>query len=169
VTGTARVLLIGFGNPGRLDDGLGPALAARINALKLPSVTVDSDYQLQVEYAEALSRYAVVVFADAAVAGKEPFYVEKVVPTRGVTFSSHSLSPADTLGLAQDLFGAETEGFMLGIRGYEFNEFGERLSVRAAENLEQACCFLESLLTLNHPNLITKTLHQLATGADHAA
>jgi len=27
MTSVGKVLLIGFGNPGRLDDGLGPALA----------------------------------------------------------------------------------------------------------------------------------------------
>ena len=29
-----NVLLIGFGNPGRLDDGLGPALAAEIERVR---------------------------------------------------------------------------------------------------------------------------------------
>ncbi len=31
-----RILLIGYGNPGRGDDGLGPLLAARIEALAIP-------------------------------------------------------------------------------------------------------------------------------------
>jgi hydrogenase maturation protease len=60
------VLLLGYGNPGRLDDGLGSELAARVQALGLPGVTVDSDYQLCLEDAEAVSRHDVVVFADAA-------------------------------------------------------------------------------------------------------
>ena len=48
-----KVLLIGYGNPGRLDDGLGPALAAAVEKLAIPGVTVDADYQLNVEDAAA--------------------------------------------------------------------------------------------------------------------
>ena len=67
------VLLLGYGNPGRLDDGLGPALAARVEALALPGVTVQADYQLCLEDAEAAARHDVVIFADAAASGAEPF------------------------------------------------------------------------------------------------
>ena len=45
---TRRILVIGYGNPGRRDDGLGPALAARLEALALPGVTVESDFQLAI-------------------------------------------------------------------------------------------------------------------------
>ena len=70
----AKVLVIGYGNPGRLDDGLGPALAAAIESAAPAGVTVDADYQLTVEDAAAVAEHDVVVFADAAVDGPEPFY-----------------------------------------------------------------------------------------------
>ena len=41
-----KILVIGYGNPGRLDDGLGPAFAERIQAMELPSVTVESNTSL---------------------------------------------------------------------------------------------------------------------------
>ena len=50
------------------------------------------------------------------------------------------------MGLAVDLFGAKTKGYILGIRGYEFNEFGERLSERAQANLEAALLFIEKFI-----------------------
>jgi DNA-binding response OmpR family regulator len=50
-----RVLVIGYGNPGRLDDGLGPALAETLQRLDLPGVTVDADYQLTAE--DGLRKY----------------------------------------------------------------------------------------------------------------
>jgi len=68
----ATVLVIGYGNPGRRDDGLGPALAERLQELRLPGVDVDADYQLTVEDAAAAAEHDVVVFADAAQAGPEP-------------------------------------------------------------------------------------------------
>ena len=38
-----KTLLIGYGNPGRLDDGLGPALAEAVAKLAIPGVTVEAD------------------------------------------------------------------------------------------------------------------------------
>jgi hydrogenase maturation protease len=143
--GPVKVLLIGFGNPGRLDDGLGPALAEAVEKLDLPGLTVDSDYQLTVEDAAEVAKYDVVVFADAAVAGADPFWVKRIAcgPSR-VSFSSHSVSPQAVLALTKELFDSEPKGYVLGIRGHEFNEFGERLSRRAKANLAEAIAYVES-------------------------
>jgi hydrogenase maturation protease len=143
--GTRRVLLIGFGNPGRLDDGLGPALAGMAEKMDLPGWTVDSDYQLCLEDAEAVARHDVAIFADADVSGPEPFSFRRLEPAPSMTFSTHSLKPAAVLGLARQAFGAETEGYMLGIRGYAFNEYEESLSERARANLAEAARFIERL------------------------
>jgi hydrogenase maturation protease len=139
---TPRVLVLGFGNPGRLDDGLGPSLAARLESLDLPQVTVDANYQLGIEDAAEVATHDVVVFADAATRGPEPFYFEALEPTPYLSFSSHSVSPGALLALARDLFEARTQAWVLGIRGYEFNEFGERLSEQARRNLDAAYDFL---------------------------
>ena len=141
-----KVLLIGYGNPGRLDDGLGPALAAAFEAAEQPGLTVESNYQLSVEDAEAAGRHDVVIFADASVAGTEPFFFRRLEPHAELSFSSHSVSPAGVLALAHDLFSAPVRGYALGIRGYEFNEFGEALSQRARVNLAAAIEFLRQVL-----------------------
>lgn len=143
---TPRVLLIGYGNPGRLDDGLGPALAEAVEGWRLPNVTVEADYQLTVENSAAAAEHDVVVFADAAVDGAPPFRFHRLSPRAEVSFSSHSLSPAAVLGLAHDLFGASTEGYVLGIRGYAFNEFEQSLSDPARANLAEALRFIGRLL-----------------------
>jgi hydrogenase maturation protease len=145
------ILLIGYGNPGRLDDGLGPALAAEAERWELPGLTVDADYQLTVEDASDIADHDVVLFADASVNGREPFYLESVTPRRSEGFSTHSVEPDALMDLAQRLFGARTRGYILGIRGYEFNEFGEGLSVRAQENLRAAADFLRERLAAPHP------------------
>ncbi len=142
----SRVLLVGYGNPGRLDDGLGPAAAAHVERLALPEVTVLTDYQLQVELAEELRHHELVLFADAAVSGAEPFEVREVTPAEDLSFSTHSLSPAQLLGLGRRLFRADCRGFTIGIRGHEFDAFGERLSARACENLAAAVAFIERVL-----------------------
>jgi len=68
------VLVIGYGNPGRLDDGLGPAFADAIAGEPLSGVTVDSNYELTVEDSDAVSRHKVTIFVDASVNGREPFF-----------------------------------------------------------------------------------------------
>lgn len=141
-----RVLVIGYGNPGRLDDGLGPALADAIERRAIPDVTVESNYQLTVEDAAQVAEHDVVVFADAAVDGPEPFFWKRVGVRPPQGLGSHTIEPEAVMGLARDAFGAETRGFALGIRGYEFNEFGERLSERARRNLDAAAGFLDARL-----------------------
>jgi len=45
--------------------------------------------------------------------------------------------------MAQDLFQSKAKGYVLGIRGYAFNEFGQSLSQRAKDNLSQAATFIQ--------------------------
>jgi len=144
--GAAKVLVIGYGNPGRLDDGLGPALAEALEKLELPGVTVDSDYQLAVEDARAIADHEVVVFADASLTGPEPFSFHRIGPKPGAHFSSHIVEPGGVLALAGELFGATTEAYVLGIRGYVFDDFGETLSERARANLAAALEFIQRVL-----------------------
>jgi hydrogenase maturation protease len=146
MTGRPRVLLIGYGNPGRRDDGLGPALAEAVERLGVPGVTVDSDYQLTVEDAAAVAEHDVVIFADADTSGPEPYSFRRIEPRSAMSFTSHSVQPAALMGLARDLFGARTEGYLLGIRGYAFNTFEESLSDRARANLEAARAFIHRVL-----------------------
>jgi hydrogenase maturation protease len=155
-----RILLIGYGNPGRLDDGLGAGLASKLEKIALPNVTVDIDYQLSVEHAELIARHDVVIFADAAVAGPEPFGWSRLAPTDDVSFSSHSVSPAAVLGLAHRLFDARTRGYVLGIRGYLFNNFEEALSAGAQENLIAAVAFVEQMI---RDNALDETADRMAS------
>lgn len=143
----AKVLVIGFGNPGRQDDGLGPALAKAVEDLRLPGVCVDADYQLTVEDAAEVAKYDVVIFADADVNGPEPFRMQRIQPgPPQVSFSTHSVRPEAVLALARDLFEREPRAYLLGIRGYKFDAFGEALSDGAVANLDAATTYLESAL-----------------------
>ncbi|NLF31841.1 MAG: hydrogenase maturation protease [Planctomycetes bacterium] len=161
-----RILLIGFGNPGRLDDGLGPAAAAAVEALGLPSVTVDSDYQLTVEDAEAAARHRVAILVDADETGCEPFSVRRLAPGRDLSFSTHSVSPEAVIGMAHGLFGGDVAGYVVGVRGYEFNEFDERLSERARANLDEALAWLRGVLTLDVDALINELDRRSAATAE---
>jgi hydrogenase maturation protease len=141
-----RALLIGYGNPGRGDDALGPAFAEAIDALAVPGLKVEVDFQLNVEDAWDMKGYDLAIFADAAVQGAEPFFWREVQPADTASFSSHAASPEGVLALAKRLFNAKVRGFVMGIRGYEFDEFGAPLTPQAQENLRQAIAFLTARL-----------------------
>ncbi len=133
-----RVLLIGFGNPGRGDDGLGPAFAEAVQHLNLPEVTVESDYQLNVEDAAAIAAHDVAVLVDADASGPAPFAFRVIEPKSELSVSTHSAEPGAVVALARDLFHGRAEAYILGIRGYVFDHFVETLTEQAAANLRAA-------------------------------
>ena len=145
--GRARTLLLGWGNPGRKDDGLGPELARLVDELALPGLTVESDYQLAVEDAAEVAAHDRVLFVDADRSGPEPFSCRPLEPAApALGFSSHSVSPAGLLALASGLFRSRPEAWLLGIRGYEFDDFAEGLSAGARSNLEAAVDYVATAL-----------------------
>lgn len=135
------MLLIGYGNPGRGDDGLGPALSEGMAARGLPGWDIDTDYQLSAEHALAISTHDVVVFADAELDLDEPFSFREIEPGSPEYLGSHSLQPSTVLALCQMLYGARPRAFVLGISGKEFGEVSEGLSDTAAHNLDKARTF----------------------------
>jgi hydrogenase maturation protease len=135
-------LLIGIGNSGRQDDGLGWALLDQAAAF-FPG---DCQYrfQLQLEDAELLSRFDRVLFVDAFKGPlKSGFSWSRVHPQAGTGFSTHLLLPAATLYLCEHLYGRAPRTWLLAIQGYEW-DLKEELSPRARENLDQALGWLQT-------------------------
>ncbi len=65
-----KILVYGYGNPGRQDDGLGIELAEEIDRWcsesGITNVQTDTNYQLNLEDAAGIAQYDVVIFADAS-------------------------------------------------------------------------------------------------------
>ena len=114
------MLILGYGNPGRQDDGLGPAIAEAVEEWALPNVTTDAAYQLNIEEATALAEHDVVVFVDASVNAPEPYSLKRIEAESEITFTTHSVSPESVLALCEDHFNARPETYVLAVRGYEF-------------------------------------------------
>lgn len=140
-TGAARVLVIGYGNPGRQDDGLGPAAAAWIGALGWPGLTAFDNYQLNIEDAVDVAAHDVVWFVDATKTGTAPYEVHDVIAAARIEFTSHIVRPAAILAIARQYYDRTPQAFLLAIRGYEF-AFVEDLTPPAAENLDAALVML---------------------------
>ncbi len=140
-----RILILGYGNPGRQDDGIGPAVVEEIERLKLPGVTAESDYQLVIENAAALAEHEKVIFVDAAVKGPESFRVKSLIPSSTISFTSHVIEPESVLAICRDTFKKVPDAWLIGVRGYEF-ELAEVLSERALENKHKALDFIKLLI-----------------------
>jgi len=139
------VLVLGIGNPGRRDDGLGAAAAERLKKRRLRDVTCDANYQLNVEDALACAENDVVVFVDAARRLRKPFTFTEVRPGPAIPAMSHALGPAAVLAVATALYGKKPEARLLAISGHDFS-VGEGLSRRAEGNLDLAMAFLEAFV-----------------------
>ncbi len=156
---TTKTLLLGWGNEGRRDDGLGPAFVRLLDERDLPDLTLGSGYQLQVEDAFEVASHPRVIFVDADRSGPEPFSFQRLLPAaHALSFSSHSVTPGALLALGRELFDREPEAWLLGIRGYEFDRFDESLSGAARQNLAAAAGFLATALENGRLGEVTTTL-----------
>ena len=136
-----RVLVLGYGNPGRQDDGLGPAAIAEIESMGLPNLTAFDNYQLNIEDAMDVAEHDIVWFVDATKAGPSPYAVRDLAPSSMIDFTSHIVHPEAILAIARQYYGKSPAAFLLAIRGYEF-EFVEELTPGATDNLGVALAML---------------------------
>ena len=144
-----QILVYGYGNPGRQDDGLGNELVRRLEewviAEGLVDIAFDSNYQLNIEDADAIAQNDLVIFVDASEEDIEDFCLSSVDGKGKLAFTTHAASPSYIVKLCQELFQKTPRVFLLHIKGYEWT-FQEGLSSRAEENLGKALDFMKKIL-----------------------
>jgi hydrogenase maturation protease len=133
----AGVLVIGYGNTLRRDDGVGPRVADAVATLALPGVRALACPLLTPELAEAISRARVAIFVDAAVDAPREVQLRKLAPADTSQIMTHAASPATLLALARDVFGHAPEAWWLTIPGEDLS-LGEELSPLAQRGFELA-------------------------------
>jgi hydrogenase maturation protease len=140
-----KILIYGYGNPGRQDDGLGILLVEKIEEWikqnNIENVITDSNYQLNIEDAYNLNSYNTVFFVDASMEETDDIKILPVLPIDKPRFTMHSVSPEYVIGLCEKLYGSYPETFQLHIKGYKW-EFMNEPTPRAKENLITAFEFL---------------------------
>jgi hydrogenase maturation protease len=139
-----RILFYGIGNPGRQDDGIGPAVIEKLEeGFASPRPSLDANYQLMVEDALAVAGHDLVVFVDATYEEIEDIRVSRVQPDYRLSFSTHSVSAESVIALARELYGGKPTAYMLHVRGYHW-ELGAALSQGALKNAHRATKLLLS-------------------------
>ncbi len=142
---TKSVLIIGIGNSGRSDDGLGWLMLDYIEKT-FPGLNVLYRYQLQIEDAEIIRHYSTVIFVDATKENTENgFYFKPCYANMGLGLTSHMLKPETVLWIENELFKTEPTCFVLGIEGVKWDLSLEPSSY-GLDNLHMAHDFLKKQL-----------------------
>lgn len=146
----SKILVYGYGNPGRQDDGLGNAFIEEldkwIEVEVLQNITTDSNYQLNIEDADAIADKDIVIFVDASIEPIEDFILTEVKSSDSkIEFTMHAVSASFVLDLCQKIYKKNPATFLLHIKGYEW-DFKEGLTDEARQNLNMAFEFLKKIL-----------------------
>jgi hydrogenase maturation protease len=126
----ADLLVIGYGNTLRSDDGVGPRVAEAVEGFGLHGVRTHVCQQLSPEHAELISQARVVVFVDAAVDAPREVQLRPLEPADSSQLMAHAADPRTMLALARDVYGRTPKAFWLTIPATELG-FSESLSAGA--------------------------------------
>ena|SRR6266498_889423 len=140
-TDSKRTLIVGIGNSGRGDDGLGWKFVEMTQYLGCDFLDYEFRYQLQIEDAALIGSYDVVIFVDAShVKLSNGFKMKSCISANHYFFSSHMQSPEVILYLANVLYYRFPKAYTLAISGKDW-ELHTSLSKEAEKNLQSALSF----------------------------
>ena len=138
------IVVAGFGNPLRSDDGAGWRVADTLAERWGDRVTVLTGQQPLPEWAPQLARADVAYFVDTSVTADARPRARRVTATDAAV-NGHALSIEQLLGLARSLYGRAPRAYVIELP-IESAEFGERLSPRTAAATERAIRVLDRRL-----------------------
>jgi hydrogenase maturation protease len=140
-----EVLVIGYGNTLRGDDGVGPRVAEAVSHLHLPGVRTLICPLLTPELADPISRVEKVIFVDAAVDAPNEVQWRKLEPNENSQLMAHAADPRTMLALARDAFGRVPEAWWLTIPAVDlgfredFSREVQRGFTEAVEKIQTFC------------------------------
>jgi len=148
---TVHTLIIGYGNPLRGDDGVGPAAAEIVRSWTLPGVQVLTRHQLVPELVEEMKLVERVLFIDAtAQEDARAFEVTLVVPRTTRQPLGHHDTPANLLALLHDLEGHAPFACLVTIAARSLDH-GEGITEATQTNMEAALTWIRSWLRVSIP------------------
>ncbi len=142
-------LIVGYGNPLRGDDGVGPQVAMAVSDWQVPSVKALSVTQLLPELSVEMAAADYVIFVDAGSKGEastlrlEPIVTPPAGPPPAL---NHVCGPAVLVALTQRLYGAHPQAWLLQIPT-EHYDLGRALSETANHGVDSALRTIEQFFT----------------------
>jgi hydrogenase maturation protease len=144
-TTKAQLLVIGYGNTLRGDDGVGPRVAESVGNLCLPGVRTLICQQLSPEHAASIAQADAVIFVDAALDAPREVQFRELTPGGNTQLMAHAADPRTILALARDVFGYTPKAWWLTIPA-ERMEFSEELTPMAQRGCAEAVMKIQSQL-----------------------
>lgn len=144
MTSKDHLLVIGYGNTLRGDDGVGPRVAEAVEALRLPGVRTLVCQQLSPEHAAPIALADTVIFVDAAVDASKEVQFRRLQPNGTSQLMAHAADPRTMLALARDVFGHAPQAWWLTIPAVNL-EFSETLTPEAQRSGAEAVEQVQSL------------------------
>lgn len=141
-----RVLVIGFGNSLRGDDGVGARVVERIAARRWSQTVTLTATQLVPELATVVASAAGVIFVDACV-DQEAVEVRELTPACPLSRRIHDTGPRELLALARTCYGRAPSAWLVLVPGREFG-FVEGLSAATERHADMAVREIESLVEM---------------------
>lgn len=145
-----RLLVIGYGNPGRGDDGLGPHLLTLLAGCQVdfkrlqPRLTLNfiTDFQLSIELVLDIQSYQFVLFIDAhypaTMTQPSGYALQPVQPAIPDRYSTHYLTPAHLLAIYQQVLKQPPPpAWLFTVEGHDF-ALGASFSAQARQRLCRA-------------------------------
>ncbi|NER28456.1 MAG: hydrogenase maturation protease [Symploca sp. SIO1C4] len=143
-----NILVIGYGNDLRSDDGVGQRVANAVATWGMPQVRSLAVVQLTPELAESLNSCKFVVFVDAYGASEKICAVQ-VHPLKpldtGNFLLGHTSEPRSLLALTQALYNYYPRAWLVTIPAVNF-ELGETISAIAQQGLATALTQISILI-----------------------
>lgn len=139
-----ELLVIGYGNSLRGDDGVGPRVAEAVAEANLAGVRTLVCQQLSPEYADPIARARRVIFVDAAVDETDGVRFRPLVPGDTSQLMAHAADPRTMLALARDVFGRAPEAWWLTIPAVELG-FREDFSLKTQRGFADAIKKIETV------------------------
>ncbi len=127
------MLVVGYGNRLRRDDGVGQEVADVLaGVLAENDATVLAVHQLLPELAEDVSRAETVIFIDATVGRPAGSVTVEVLAPGAAAGAPHELGPFEVLALARDLFGSCPRALLVGVGAADLG-YGTGLSTTVTD------------------------------------
>jgi hydrogenase maturation protease len=150
------VMVIGYGNDLRSDDGIGTRIANAIAAENLPKVKSFAVHQLTPELAAMLANVDLVIFVDAGLSVvSSQVQVQPLSPSASSLIHGHMGDGRSLLALTQAMYGHYPRAWLVTVPGINF-EVGESLSPMAEAGMAIAHTKIIQLLS-NSSTLMDET------------
>lgn len=140
------ILVIGYGNSLRSDDGVGQRVAKEIRGWGMPNVTAIAVHQLTPDLVEPLAKVDEVIFVDVyPTSANQNVQVRSLELAQSGVTTGHWCAPQVLLAMVQALYGYHPEAWWVMVPGVNF-ELGEYLSPLAERGIEAALEQIEYLM-----------------------